>query len=114
MEELVVYILSFGFVYLSYLFLVINRDKKRNLYRNSTEFLYLEKRYKLNVNKLNMKRLAHILALANAFIIANTVLIIGFINNYFVKLLVGLIIIIPMILIVYHLIGTYYQKKGVK
>lgn len=114
MEELVVYILSFIFVYLSYLLLVINRDKKRNLYRTSTEFLYLEKRYKLNVSKMNMKRMAHVLALANAFIVANTVLIIGFTNNYILKFLFGFVVIIPMIIVVYHVIGTYYQKKGAK
>lgn len=114
MENVIIYIVSFTFIYLIYFFVIINREKKRNLYRKSTEVLYLEKKYKLNIDKINMKELAHLLSLANAFIIANVVLIISFVDSIILKMLLGFVVLIPMIIIVYHLIGTYYKKKEVK
>lgn len=114
MGEFIAYLLCFGFVYLIYFFLIIGREKKRAMYRTSMEVLYLEEKYKINTKKINSKQLAQQLALANAFIIANTVLLISFIDNLVIKILVGFVVLIPMILIVYHLIGTYYQRKEVK
>lgn len=111
MEELVLYVLCFLLVYLIYVCLIVLRKKKLNKYRTSTEVRYLEGRYKIDVDRMNLKKLANTMALANAFIIANVVTIIGFINHLILKLCVGFVVLIPMILIVYHLLGKHYQKK---
>ncbi len=111
MEDFIFYIISFGVVYLIYLFLIIMRKKKKEKYTNSTEFKYLIKKYKLNVDKLNIDKLIHVLALSNAFIIATTVFIIGFINNYILKILVGFVILLPLCIFIYHIIGTYLKRK---
>lgn len=114
MQELVMYLIIFSLVYLIYFGLVILRSKKLNQYKKSTEVLYLERKYKLNVNKMDIKKLSNLLALANAFIISTTVYLISFIDNLFIKMVVGFVLMIPIILGVYHVIGTYLQKKGLK
>lgn len=111
MEELIFYLITFVLVYLLYLFFVILKEKKRSRYQDSTEITFLKKKYKLDIDAIGINKLSHVCALSNAFIIANTVLIIGFIDSYFLKAIVGFIILIPMILIVYTIIGKYYQKK---
>lgn len=111
MENVIAAILSFIIVYLVYLFLVILRKKKMAKYKNSTEVRYLETKYRLNLKKMNMKHLAHLLSLTNAFIIAVTVLVIGFVDELILKLMVGFIVLFPMILLMYHFIGVKLNKK---
>ena len=115
MQEIIFYILCFLLVYLIYLCFVVFRKKKLNKYRTSTEVRYLEYRYHINMENINLKKMANTMALANAFIISNTVTIISFIDETLLKLAVGFVVLIPMILLVYHIVGKYYQKKyGVK
>ena len=111
MENVIAAILSFIIVYLVYLVLVILRKKKMAKYKNSTEVRYLETKYRLNLKKMNMKQLAHLLSLTNAFIIAVTVLVIGFVDELILKLMVGFIVLFPMILLMYHIIGVKLNKK---
>ena len=111
MENLILSLVTFGLVYLIYLFLIVLRKNKMAKYKNSTEVKYLKSKYKININKVNLKKLAHILALANAFIIALTIFVTGFVNDFVLKLMVGFVVLFPMILIVYHLIGINLAKK---
>lgn len=114
LENLVFSIIAFIVVFILYYGTVISRKKKINKYRNSTEIRMLEKKYKVNVDKLNLKKLSINLALINSFIIALTLFIIGFINNIILKMLAGFIILIVLILASYSLVGNYYKKKGDK
>ena len=111
MEELIFYFITFILVYLLYLFFVILKGKKRVRFKGSTEMQFLEKRYKLDVEEIGVTKLAHVCALCNAFIIANTVSIISLIDNLFLKMITGFFILLPMIIIIYHLVGKYYQNK---
>lgn len=111
MENLLVALGTFVFVYLTYLFLVILRKKKIAKYKNSTEVKYLQIKYRLNLNKINITKLAHLLSLTNAFIIAVTVLVAGLVEDLILKLMVGFIVLFPLILIMYHLIGVNLNKK---
>lgn len=111
MEELIFYFITFITVYLLYLFFVILKGKKSEQFKNSTEMQFLRKKYKVDIEAIGMTKLAHISAIANAFIIANTVSIIGFIDNVVLKMVTGFVILLPMIIIIYHFIGKYYQTK---
>lgn len=111
MEKLILFLVTFIFVYLVYFVLIILRKKKMDKYKKSTEVRYLENKYKLDVKKLNLKALVHVLALSNAFIIATTILVINFVDDLVLKLMVGFMVLFPMILIVYHIIGKTLQKK---
>ena len=111
MKELIVYLLTFLIVYLLYFFFVILKEKKLNSYKKSTEITFLKTKYKLDIEKIGINKLSHVCALSNVFIIANTLAIVHFIDNFLLKTVVGFIVLIPMILIVYNFIGKYYQKK---
>lgn len=111
MKELIFFLIVFLLVYLIYLFFIILRKKKLEKYYNSTEVRYLVGRYKINIQKSNMKEVANGMALANAFVISTTVSIVSLLNNLVLKLLVGFVVLIPLILITYHLMGRYFLKK---
>ena len=113
MKELIIWILVFVLIYLTYLFFVILRKKKFEKFKNNMYVNYLIRVYSLNKKKLNYKSLAHIIALANAFIIATTFIIIGFVDNLIIMLLASVIILIPLQLFVYHIIGKSL-KRGEK
>ena len=111
MEELMLYFITFVIVYLFYLFFVILKKKSRERFENSTEMVFLRKKYKIDIKKIGLTKIAHICALSNALIIANTITIISMIHNLILMIIAGFFVLIPMILIVYHLIGKYYQNK---
>jgi hypothetical protein len=110
MEEFVLFLLFTLVVYATYYLFVFRDAKKLEKYKKSTEVVYLVKKYKLNLNDLNFKKLANILGLTNGIIISFGVLITSMVDNYFLMILVGFISIFLLILIMYHLIGTYYKK----
>lgn len=114
MKEFIIYLVTLGFIYLVYFALIITNKKRKIQYKKSSEIIYLERKYKLDVNKIGMNKLMHILALANAFIIANTMVIINLVDGYLFKIMLGFVVILPMIIGVYHLVGTYYQSHGGK
>ena len=102
MTELILYLVTLLIVYLIYFLLIIKRKKTLEKYRTSTEVRFLEVRYQLDIDQM---------AITNAFIIATTVTIVSFIPKIIWKLVVGFVILIPMILVAYHFLGIYYQKK---
>ncbi len=111
MQEFKIFIITFIVVYLIYLVTVILRNKKKNRFEESVEIRYLEKVYKINVKRLNMKSLSHTIALSNSFIISLTLSIISFVELFILKMLVGFVVLIILELLIYHIIGKYYQGK---
>ncbi len=113
MKYFLIWLIVFVAIYLLYLLFVILRKKKLAKFKNNTYVKYLAKVYKLDIKKINTKKLAHLIALANSFIIATTFTIILGIKNYLLMVFLTIIIIIPLSLLVYHVIGQIL-KKGVK
>lgn len=111
MEEIIFYAFTFLSIYLLYLFLIILRKKKRVKMLESTEVKYLKTKYKLNKKILERKAFPHVIALANSFIVATTVIISLLGSNFLIRFLIGFVVLIPLILLTYHGIGTYYRKK---
>lgn len=106
------FLIAFLIVYLFYLVTVVLQKKRMDNFKKSNQVLYFVKRYKLDVNKLNMTRFTNTLGLANAFIVATAFMTTFLVENYILMLLVGFIVLIPLILIVYHIIGKIYIRKG--
>ena len=111
MTQLKLFIIVFIIVYLVYFIFVINRKKSLNKWKNGKEMNYLKYRYKINIDKISIKSLANVIGLSNAFIMALVVAIISLIEGFLMQMLVCLVLLIPFILIVYHIIGKYYQMK---
>ncbi|MDD2518774.1 MAG: hypothetical protein PHI05_03215 [Bacilli bacterium] len=111
MIELITFLGSFLVVYLFYLFFVILRKKNKDKLKNGIEFRYLKVKYNFDVKEINIKKMSHVIALANSFIIATTVTIVSFIDNIILMMVIGFFILMILELITYHIIGTHYQKK---
>ena len=113
MKYFIIWLVVFITIYLLYLLFVILRKNKMSKFKDNTYVKYLVRVYKLDPKKLNTKKLAHIISLANAFIVATAFTIVFSIKNYFLLLLLTMITLIPLQLVVYHIIGKILQK-GVK
>ena len=72
---------------------------------------YLKYRYGIKINEKNMKEIANVIFLGNAFILSTTIFVVCLFNNLVLEILVGIITLIFLMLGVYHLIGIYYKKK---
>ena len=105
------FIISFLIVYLFYLFTVILQTKRYDKFKKSNQVMYFVKKYKINVNKLNMKKFTNILGLTNSLIISIAFTMTYLVDNLILQLLIGLIVLIPLIFIFYSLIGNYLKRK---
>ncbi len=101
----------FILLYLFYLITVINRKGKLDKFFEGVEITYLKKRYKLSLKKINKKALAHTIALTNSFIVSITILTVFIVDNYILKLMIAFIILMPLIIISYHIIGVNLKRK---
>lgn len=111
MKEIIICLIIFIVIYLSYFLFVIRRKKAFDKFRENTYFKYLMGRYKLNPKKMNNKALAHQIALSNAFIIATTFGIISMVENMLLKLIFAIVILIPFQLFIYHIIGKFEKRR---
>lgn len=105
------FIISFLIVYLFYLFTVILQTKRYDKFKKSNQVMYFVKKYKIDVNKLNMKKFTNILGLANSLIISIAFTATYLVDNLILQLLIGLIILIPLIFIFYSIIGNYLKRE---
>ena len=111
MTYLITFLFCFIIIYLCYSIAVIYRKKGFEKFKTSKQLTYFEKAYNIDKNKINLKAFAQSLALTNAFIIAITCTIIEIFDNLILKLMVGFILLVPLMLIMYKILGTIYKKK---
>ena len=111
MKDIILFVSVFVIVYLVYFIFVVNRKKSLNKLQDGKELIYLKKCYKLNYSKINIKSIANAIALGNAFVISFVVTIISFFKPFLLQMIIGLILLLPTILLVYHIIGKIYQNK---
>ncbi len=105
------FIISFVIVYLFYLFTVILQTKRYDKFKKSNQVMYFVNKYKINVNKINMKKFTNILGLTNSLIISIAFTSTFLVENLILQLLVGLVVLIPLIFIFYSLLGNYLKKE---
>lgn len=94
-----------------------NKKKKKNKdeeERIPTEVEILLYKYNLDVSKMNYRQLLKMVGSMCSFDIALIVTIIFALptNNIYIEFLVGVVLIIPVILISYSILGNYLIKKG--
>ncbi len=136
MEEAILFIGVFLIVFLLYYFRLVrkelNKDKpkkpkkilkkrKKKKEKESNKDLpieieYLVVRYKIDLTKIPYKKFLYVIALVSSFDIALLVTIVSFINGFILQLLASFVLAIVLILVSFHLIGTYFKKveKGKK
>ncbi len=119
MELLLFFIVAFILINLFYKIFVINKDNALNKMKTSKEVVLFCRLNKLDVNKLELKRLIRTLSFTNAFIIAlmgTFVLVLNkYISNFYLWLILSaiivIIILIPVIILVYKFIGKKLKKE---
>ena len=112
MEEIILFIVGFIFLFILYQLFIIPRAKK-NKRKDPMEILYLKKVYKnLDFKEIPRNQLLQIIALVSSFDFSLIVSIIVNINDFYLEILIGFISTIVIILISYHLVYLFYKKKG--
>lgn len=113
-QDLYWFIGTFIIVYLFYLFLnVIGKNKKYNPNRVPQELAFLIRKYRLDMKKISYKKIMNQIGIMCSFDIAFTAtFIFCFVKNIYLSILVGAIMLIPLIIITFDLLGKYYVKKG--
>ena len=114
MKFIILFVVTFLVVYLLYLLTVILNKKKLEKFKNSNQALYFVKKYKIKVDDNNVKLLAHLVALSNAFIMSTAITLVELVSNFILKILVAFLVIMPLILIMYHIVGKVMMKRGNK
>ena len=111
MKELILYLITFIIAYLFYVVFVLCRRSVLVKFPEGKEIKYLKIKYGVKINENNLKKIANKVCLANSFILATTVYVVCLFDSLFIKVIVGLSTLVFLILILYHIIGTYYRKK---
>lgn len=111
MVQVIIFLVSFLFVYLIYYFMVLRKEDKLGKFKTSTEVNYLKKVYHIKVNKFDMKWFARKVILMNSLIISIAALLATLVDNMILMILLGFVVLFPAILGGYHILGKYLQQK---
>lgn len=121
-EKLILFLVVFTIIYIGYYILVVrkynkqlkntNKKKKTKDINERVEILYLKNKYKININKIDINQLLWNIAFTNSFIMSTAVVVISLeiIKGYLWQLLLGLVVLVPSILIGYHILGKKYKN----
>ena len=112
MKYVIYFISTFLFVYMISYFFIVRKASKKIQKKIPVEVEYLITKYNIDLKKVNYRSFLNTISITGSIIIAITALIIFNIENILLQLLVAFIVIIPLILIGFKLIGEYYKKKG--
>jgi len=112
LTQIILFLLTFLFVFIIYEMFLVRKAKKNKTKKKIVEIQYLENRFHLNINKLNYKKLLNIISFVSAIDISIVVTIISLVDNFYLQLLIGFIMIFVVIIISYSIVGKIYEKKG--
>ena len=120
MEYILFFVIVFVGVLLAYYLFVIRKEKALKKMKESKDVLLLGKINKIDITKYNIKRVTILLSIANAFIVAlvgTCVLLLTLvIKNFYLWLLIcsvgAIIVLIPLIMLVYKIVGVKLKKEG--
>ncbi len=120
MEEIVLFFMSFLFVFLIYQIFVIipakrrykDKKNKNREKKELPEIKYLEKKYNLDMEKVSYFQLLQIVALVSSFDISLIVSIIMLVENFIFRISLGFLLTFIIIFSSYHLVYLFYKKKG--
>ena len=112
MEELILFLLSFIFIFILYQLFVIPWAKRKKKKKHPIEVFYLVHRYHLDLDKIKYNQLLQNVSLVSSFDIAVIVSIVLNLSNLFLEIVVGFILTFVVILLSYHIVYLFYKRKG--
>ena len=113
-EEIVLFVLTYIFVFLIYQFFIVRTAKKNRNDKSKNkpiEVRYIMKKYNLTMKDVNYNQMLQLVALISSFDIALVVSIMFLINNFILEILVGVVLIVVLVLVSYNIVGKFYRKK---
>ena len=111
-RELILFVVSFIIVFLLYRIFIIKKAKRKKNPKEPFEVTYLVNKYKLDLERINYKRLLNVISLVSSLDIALVVVIIVLLKSFILEIIVGFISTLIIILVSYHLVYLVYKKKG--
>lgn len=112
MEDIILFFMSFALVYLAYQLFIVRKAKKKNAKKKPIEVIYLVNKYRLDLDKINYKLLLQCISIVSSLDISLILSIVFLFDNYFYRIISIIVLVIPTILLSYHIVGTYYIRKG--
>ena len=116
MEELLLFIMSYVLIFVTYqLFIVIPAKKRNNKKKSNKELLeikYLEVKYNLDLKRINYNQLVQICGIVSSLDISIAVYLVTLVKSLFLEILVGFISVFFLIFISYYLVYLFYKRKG--
>ncbi len=113
MESLLFFIFIFIVIFLVYYFLCLYKYNTNKLYKIK-EITFIKSKYKLDINKINIKKLLKTISLINSFIISLTsIIVFSFVDNIYFLAIISIIILFVLIYIFYMIVLKYLIKKNI-
>ena len=120
MIYLLFFLISFFLIFIIYEIFVIRKEKALKKMKNSKDMLLLCKIGKIDIEKVDLKIITRYLCLCNSFIVSLmgtiALLLNKFIRNFYIWILVSsllsMIVLLPLILSLYKLVGKKIKKEG--
>lgn len=109
------FILTFVVVYLIYYFVIIRKNKVFDPNRVPVEVNLILMRHKIDMKKIDYRKMLCLISLVTSLDIALIVtLVFRVIDNVYLGILCSLLIVVPISLIGYSMIGRYFEKNSLK
>lgn len=109
----VVFLVDYIFIKRKYLKRIMNKKKKKKNFNDPTEIIYLVNKFKLDKEKLPLKKLLIVISLINAFIISLVAILVLMLDIFIIlQLLIGFILLFALIYALYELLGRYLERRG--
>lgn len=120
MIYIIFFISSFVLIYAIYDIFVIRKKRALKKMKNSKDMLLLCKIGKIDIKKVDLKILTRYLCLTNSFIVSLMCTIVIILNNYIknfyiwilISSVITIVVLLPIILLFYKLIGKKFKKEG--
>ena len=114
MDDFIFSLIAFIVIYLMYVFFVILRKNKLEKFKQNSYVRFLVSKYKVDLDKVNFKIIAHAIALTNSFIISVILFIITNVDNWIIKISLAFVMSVILQLVMYTILGKLFEKKGRK
>lgn len=116
MQEFVLFLLTYLFVFIIYEIFIVRRaiknEKKKKDNKQPMEIKFLINKYKFDLKKINYHKLLHVMAVVSSFDISLIVSLSLLTDNFVLQMIIILVLVVPVILVSYHLVYLIYKKKG--
>ena len=109
MEYISWFLLDFIVIFMFYYFIYVRKGRKNK--KKPSEVSYLITYYKLDTSLFSYRKFLTVVGLVVSFDIAVVATFVPIIDGIVWQILFGFIIIIPVVVLSFILVGNYYKKK---